>query len=258
MNDPYELIPGRYGITLTRTGKAALEGRIPLEPELCGPGGSLRTASLLMGLDMTAGMASGLGVWPEWSVTADAEIHLVGPCTVGPLRVDAHSIRAGRTLSLVDVRAVDEGHDDRLVAVATANHSVRTPSFEPFMASVPIGKTFACPRPDDGPDVSLEEAFGIKVDGAGRVAAPVDVRTANPWGIFHGGLIGLLVEGAAEQAGVTAPTDIGLRFLRPADKGPLEAAVVETIDRPHGRLARIEMHDRGADRLAVIALVAGK
>ena len=45
-------------------------------------------AGSLMGIDMTAGMASGLGVLPKWSVTADADICLVARCRIGPLRVD--------------------------------------------------------------------------------------------------------------------------------------------------------------------------
>lgn len=254
--EPYELIPGRYGVVLTRTGEAALEGRLPMESHLCRPDGSMRTAAVLMGIDMTAGMAGGLGVYPEWSVTSDADVRLVGPCTVGPLRVDATNIRAGRTQSLVDVRAVDEGDHDRLVALATANHGVLTPSFDPALGRVPIGDRFPFTRPADAIGTSLEDAFGVTL-ADGVVSAPVDVRTTNPWGIFHGGLTGLLVEKAIDEAGIVEPRDVGLRFLRPAKVGPVDACVVDTVDRVDDRLARIELWDRGADRLAVLAHVAG-
>ena len=105
----FEYIPGRYGFYVERTGPAAVAGRIPREPSLTDRDGNLRTAAVLMGVDMTCGMAGGLGVLPNWTVTADADVHLVGACRVGPLRVDATNVRAGRSMSVVEARAVDEG-----------------------------------------------------------------------------------------------------------------------------------------------------
>lgn len=253
----FERIPGRYGVTLTRVGDTDLAGRVPLEAHLLYESGSLRTAAVLMAVDMTAGLTSGLSVLPKWSVTADADITIVSACTVGPLRVDTESLRAGRHQSLVGFRAVDEGDGNRLVAIGTANHGVLTPEFPPGLDSLGIGESHTFERPDAPPGQTLEDYFGVAI-AAGTVTIPLDERTTNPWGILHGGLTGLLVERAAAEAGLGSPSDVGIRFMRPVSEGPAVAAVVEIVERPGGRVARVELRDRGADRVAVTALVAGR
>ena len=103
MNDVpgYEHIPGRYGVEVERTDSGT-STFVPLRPDLAAPDGSLRIAAVLMGIDMGAGITAGQAVLPGWTVTADIETHLVGGCTVGPLRVDARAIKPGRTMSVVD------------------------------------------------------------------------------------------------------------------------------------------------------------
>ncbi len=257
--DAYEKIPGRYGISITRSGEQAVTTRLPLESSVARRDGSLRPAAILMAADMACGMAAGLGIAPDWTVTADTEVRILERCTVGPLRVDAECARPGRHQSLATARAYDEGSADRLVAVITANHGVLEPKWDTFMAHTPIGSVHRFHRPDD--DVmSLEDTFGVEIrdveDGPQVVVAPVDDRTRNPWGIFHGGLTGLLLEDAAALAGISDPHDIVARFMRAIRVGPAEARIVEVIERDSDRLALIEVWDVGADRLAVLGTVS--
>ena len=256
MAHDFEYIPGRYGYTVERTGEAAVAGRMPMEPSLVDDAGAMRSAALLMAVDMTCGMAGGLGVLPDWTVTADAVVRFVAPCTVGPLRVDAACVRAGRTMSVVDPRLVDEGADDALVALATANHGVLESSFEHTLATAAKGEVQRFARPDHPPDESIEDYFGLVVDGD-AVTIPLTVRTTNPWGIFHGGLTGLLVDTAARAAGVGAPTDVNLRFLNPVRTGPAIATVTAVTERPGDRVGRVEIRDGPGGRLAVLAHVVG-
>ncbi len=258
--ESYETIPGRYGISVTRSGPVAATTHVPIEPGLCGPDGALRPAVVLMAIDMACGMSAGLGVVPNWTVTADTEVRFVGRCMVGPLRVDARCVRPGRHQSLAEARVHDEGADDALVAIVTANHGVLKPEWDTFMANTPIGSVHRFRRPGIAADGTLEDSFGIHTTGRGRdsvVSAPLDERTRNPWGIFHGGLTGLLVENAAKAAGIGEPTDIVLRFMRAIRQGPVEARVVELLQRDRDSLATVEVRDRGADRLAVMATVSG-
>ena len=125
----YEHIPGRYGVEIERTDSGT-STFVPLRPDLAALDGSLRIAAVLMGIDMGAGITAGQAVLPGWTVTADIETHLVGRCTVGPLRVDARAIKPGRTMSVVECRVVDAGAADQLVALATANHGVLEPTFD--------------------------------------------------------------------------------------------------------------------------------
>jgi len=256
----YETIPGRYGISITRAGQFAVTTHVPLEPGLCGANGALRPAAVLMAIDMACGMSAGLGVVPNWTVTADTEVRFVGRCTVGPLRVDARCVRPGRHQSLASATAYDEGADDAPVAIVTANHGVLKPEWDTFMANTPIGSIHRFRRPMFAVDDTLEQSFGIETIGHDRnsiVSAPLDDRTRNPWGIFHGGLTGLLVENAASAVGVHAPTDIVLRFMRPIRQGPAEARVVDVVHREHDLLVSVEVWDKAADQLAVIATVSG-
>jgi len=258
--ESYETIPGRYGISITRAGQVAVTTHVPLEPGLSGPDGALRPAVVLMAIDMACGMSAGLGVVPNWTVTADTEVRFVGRCVVGPLRVDARCIRPGRNQSLSTAMVYDEGAGDALVAIATANHGVLKPEWDTFMANTPIGSVHRFRRPGIVVGDTLEDSFGIDSIGHDReaiVSAPLDDRTRNPWGIFHGGLTGLLVENAASAAGVHTPTDIVLRFMRPIRQGPVEARVVDVVRRERDSLVSVEVWDKSADRLAVIATVSG-
>lgn len=257
MAQDFEYIPGRYGYTVERTGDRSVAGRMPLLPSLQDETGALRCAAVLMAVDMTCGMAGGLGVLPNWTVTADADVHLLGACTVGPLRVDAEGVRPGRSMSVVDARVVDEGRDDALVAVATANHGVLESSFEHFLATAKVGDVQVFARPGHPDDQTLEDYFGLAVDGP-VTTIPLTVRTTNPWGIFHGGLTGLLVDTAVRRAGLVGPTDVGLRFLNPARTGPATATVTADLERTGDRILRVEIRDGADGRLAVIAHVVGR
>jgi len=253
----FEYIPGRYGYWIERTGAQAVAGRIPMFPSLAAPDGTMRSAAVLMAIDMTCGMAAGIGVLPKWTVTADAEVHFFDPCRVGPLRVDAVGVRAGRTMSIVEARVVDEGADDALVALVTANHGVLDSAFDHFLADAEIGDTQQFARPEHLDDQSLEEYFGLVVDG-GTVCIPRDVRTINPWASLHGGLHGLLVDTAATLAGIDTVDDVVMRFLNPVRTGPAVATVVHDHARRDERVLRIEVRDGVDGRLALMAHVVGR
>ena len=218
----FEYIPGRYGYTVERTGPVAVAGRILLEPSLSDDAGNLRTAAVLMGIDMTCGMAAGLGVLPNWTV-----------------------------------RAVDEGANDTLVAVATANHGVLESTFEHRIAAAGVGEVQQFARPDRPVDESIEIYFGLTV-GDGLATIGLDERTTNPWGIFHGGLHGLLVDTCARQAGLASWTHVALRFLNAVKEGPATARTTEAIATGDRRIVRVEVRDEGSGRLAVIAHVTGR
>jgi acyl-coenzyme A thioesterase PaaI-like protein len=257
MANAFEFIPGRYGYTVERTGPVAAAGRIPLEPTLADGDGNLRTAAVLMGIDMTCGMAGGLGVLPNWTVTADAFVHFVGACRIGPLRVDAVNVRAGRSMSVVEARAVDEGADDELVAIATANHGVLESTFEHRVATAGAGVIQRFARPDRPADESIETYFGLEFDGDG-VAIGLERRTTNPWGIFHGGLHGLLVDTCARRAGLGTFSQVDLRFLNAVKEGPAVARTTDSVAAGDDRIVRVEVRDGASGRLAVIGHVTGR
>ncbi len=254
MSQAFEHIPGRYGVTITRT-ETGTATRIPLRPDLAAEDGSLRLAAVLMGIDMGAGLAAGGAVLPKWTVTADIETRIVGRCVVGPLRVDSTPIKPGRTMSVVESRLVDEGADDALVALATANHGVLEPTFDDSLQHLEVGDVRVFAEPPVA-DASLEAYFGLRHEDDG-VAIDITERTRNPWGILHGGLTGMMIETTARRAGIAEPTDLVVRYLRSVNEGPAATRIVETVDRPAGRLVKIEMVDLGTGKVAATALVGG-
>ena len=255
--EAYQAIPGRYGVDVTRTGDAALSCRVPVEPDKLRADGSIRPAAVMMGVDMAAGLAAGLGVSPSWTMTADAAVQFVGPVREGPIRIDARCVKAGRTQALAELTIVDEGADDAIVAVATANHGVMAPDFTNEFMALEIGGRAGFERPAGAGTGDLEDHFGVSVE-SGIVRIPVDDRTRNPWGILHGGLTGLVMEVTADAAGVSRLDEVVIRYLRPVREGPGRAQVTDEHGVNGRRLLKIEMYDEGADRLAVLGTVIGR
>lgn len=258
MDQPaYARIPGRFGIVVARVGETAVSCELPVEPGHLDGDGVTRPAAIMMAVDMAVGLSAGFGVTPDWTMTADTAIQFIDECRMGPLRVDAHCVKRGRTQVLAEARVVDAGADDALIALATASHGVLTPDFENELTRMAIGDRISFPRPPDTGRGDLETQFGIRVDADG-VSIPVDERTRNPWGILHGGLTGLVVEVIARSVGVAPLEDVVLRFLRPVRVGPGRARVVEELTRRDRHLLRVEMYDEGGDRVASVAHVVGR
>lgn len=263
----FKAVPGRYGVAVTRTGDMTVSCHLPLEPDKLASDGSARPAAVMMGVDMAAGLAAGMGVHPDATMTADTAVQFVSSARAGPLRIDARCIKPGRSQSLSEVTVVDEGADDAIVAVATANHGVMTPTSRPRPAGRPtftneimalgIGDTISFPRPPDAGTGDLEQHFGLSVKN-GEVRIPVDDRTRNPLGILHGGLTGLVLDAIALSVGFTRLDEVMIRFMRPVREGPGLASIVDDMTFDGRRLLRVEMRDESADRLAVLAHVVGR
>lgn len=256
MAEDYEYIPGRYGYSIERVGPQAVAGRVPMAPDLLDESGALGHAAVLMAVDMTCTMAAGLGVLPDWTVTADVAINVVGSCTIGPLRVDADGLRAGRTMSVVQARVVDEGADDALVGLVTANNGVLASDFAHRIADAGPGDVHSFARPAIG-DGSIDAYFGLIAE-QGRYSLPIGTRTTNPWGILHGGLLGLLVDRVVRGAAISDVDDIVMRFLRPVRTGPAVASCVDDVTTAMRRVLRVEVTDGVSGRLAAIAHVTGR
>ena len=152
---------------------------------------------------------------------------------------------------------VDEGAEDAIVAVATANHGVMTLTFSNELMALGIGDTASFERPADAGTGELEHHFGLSV-ATGEVRIPVDERTRNPWGILHGGLTGLVLDAIALSVGFTQLDELMIRFMRPIREGAGRATIIDDMGLDGRRLLRVEMRDENADRLAVIAHVVGR
>jgi uncharacterized protein (TIGR00369 family) len=235
---------------------------VPVDAHQTGPGGGLRTGSLLTAVDSLGGLVCGLAVLPRWVVTTSMMATVVRLDHRGPLRLDATVLRRGRTSVVSSVAVVDGGAGDRPVARVT----VTCAPLDPGALPLHFDRPFTVPlRPPDPEPSGPEEFFGI-VPGTGPVTRlELHPRLRNPWGILHGGAVAVVVDvaacRAAEAAGVTAGAPAAssttvLDYLHPVRVGPVEARCRVLAGPAGSSLVRVAVHDVGAgDRLCSTAAV---
>jgi uncharacterized protein (TIGR00369 family) len=238
-------------------GVPGIEGRVGVRPSLLGPQGiGLGAGAMLAVTDAVGGLNGGLAVLPRWVVSTNQRLRVVRLEHVGPVRLRSRILRTGRHAVVAAVDVVDEGADDALVATAV----VTSAALEPVNGA-PKWERPARLNPPEPPPLPhrLRDELGMNrveggVDGDVRVLMDLTDRVLNPWGIMHGGVIGLLVEAVAEEVVPGgALTDAVVHFLRPGRVGPVEARAVVLGERPDGTVLEIEIHDLGADRVMSVA-----
>ncbi|GAB4037612.1 MAG: PaaI family thioesterase [Rubrivivax sp.] len=103
-----EVAPGRVVLTL------------PHRPDLTQQHGFLHAGIVSTALDSACGYAAFTLMPPEAAVlTIEFKVNLIAPARGPVLRVEGQVVKAGRTISVVDARAV-QGDENTLVATMTA------------------------------------------------------------------------------------------------------------------------------------------
>jgi acyl-coenzyme A thioesterase PaaI-like protein len=223
------------GYESVRTSEFGASSWIACRPDLLDERGNLHEAVVGYLVDSTAGVVCGTAAVPDWVVTADLQFRVVCADTVGPLRADAVAVRPGRRQSLGEVRVVDEGAGERLVAVGTVNHIVIPKADDlDVPADMPIGVRYGPANPLVHIPARLEEHFGLRCDpGSGIAELDVVGDAVNPLGILHGGLLSLLASAAARSlfdGDSVRLTDMVLRFVGSLPCDRVARAVAEVVD----------------------------
>lgn len=244
-------------------GPSEFGGRVPVDADQRGPGGGLVTGGLLTSLDNLGGFTAGIAVLPEWVVTTSMMVTVSDLSHRGPLRLHARVLRRGRKAVVAGIDVVDEGADDRAVAVATMTCSVLDPGPRDLEFERPFSIPMAPPDPLARPPL---EFFGIEPGTGPITRLGLEEHLRNPWGILHGGAVAMLAEVGAcraaegERVGASgsrvAASDTVLHYLYPAKIGPVEARC-EVLGAREGRgVVRVAIHDVGAeDRLVTVGAV---
>jgi uncharacterized protein (TIGR00369 family) len=252
------------GYESIRTGERTASSWIECRPDLLDDRGNLHPAVLGYLVDSAAGVVCGMAAVPNWVVTADLQFRIVRPETVGPVRADACAVRPGRRQSLGEVRVVDEGADERLVALGTVNHLVIAKDDDlDVPADMPIDVRYGPANPLEVTPASLTEHFGLRsTPGSGTAELDVVGDAVNPLGILHGGLLSLLAIAAARSASSdSAPvrvTDVVLRFVGSLPQDHVACATAELHPAGSGTsIARVAIADPADDqgRLGALASV---
>ena len=243
-----------FELAARRASDETMSTWIELRPDLRDASGATLVGVIAYLVDSAVGMAAGFAALPQWVVTADIDLHLVGQATVGPLRADSRVVRAGTRQVLADCTVYDEG-SGAVVATATANHSVLSPERAAPMSvpppdqifrHAPSGPQATSGGPSGQPRPPLLERYGVRPVPGVEGAAELDITgpARNPWGILHGSLFALVVEAALASARPGGRIDdLIVRFVAPARVGPARAQAISA----GGNLWRIDVRDVGND-----------
>jgi uncharacterized protein (TIGR00369 family) len=98
-------------------GDADATVEIDITDDLRGPTGAVHAGITLLLADVAGSMAIAVRT-ERVGATSSVSVHCLAAAKVGPLRATATLLRASKNSALADVRVVDAGNDDRLVAVA--------------------------------------------------------------------------------------------------------------------------------------------
>jgi uncharacterized protein (TIGR00369 family) len=251
------------GYESIRTSERGASSWIACRPDLLDERGNLHPAVVGYLIDSTAGVVCGMAAVPNWVVTADLQFRIVRADTVGPVRADAVAVRPGRRQSLGEVRVVDEGADERLVAVGTVNHLVIAKDDDlDVPADMPIGVRYGPADPIEHLPAQLVEHFGLRGE-AGSGVAELDVvgDAVNPLGILHGGLLSLLAISAARSKAADPDavrvTDVVLRFVGSLPRDRVARATAEVFSAgTAASVARVAIADPADEKARVGALAS--
>ena len=91
-----------------------------IREDLRGPAGSLEGGVVSTLVDVAAGSTAAMEM-KALVATADMSVHFLAPGRVGPVRAVGVPLRVSKGNAVIEVKVVDHGHDDRLMAVALVN-----------------------------------------------------------------------------------------------------------------------------------------
>lgn len=127
MGTPFQQSLGLRWLAGDEPGQIAVE--LELRDELKGPAGSLEGGVVSTIADV-AGASAGAQAAGGLVATQHMAISFLAPGRVGPVRATGAPLRVGKADAVVEVRVVDRGNDDRLIAVALVTVRVIDPNWK--------------------------------------------------------------------------------------------------------------------------------
>lgn len=129
---PLDAVAGPQGILRHLGLRIAPQGEHPpwaeidVRPDLRNVAGALQGGVAATLVDVAAGVAVARAAETGDVRTADLNLRYLAPGRVGPVRATAEVLRLGRSTAVVEVRVVDRGAQDALVATAVLGFAVTT------------------------------------------------------------------------------------------------------------------------------------
>jgi uncharacterized protein (TIGR00369 family) len=127
MGTPFQQSLGLRWLAGDEPGQIAVE--FELRDDLKGPAGSLEGGVVSTVADV-AGASAGAQAVNGLVATQHMAISFLAPGREGPVRATGTPLRIGKADAVVEVRVVDRGRDDRLIAVALVTVKVIDPNWK--------------------------------------------------------------------------------------------------------------------------------
>ncbi|MBV8949485.1 MAG: hypothetical protein JOZ99_01310 [Actinobacteria bacterium] len=200
-------------------------------------------------VDVNCALVALIAADPDWTATADLSLHAVAPLDTGPAVVESTLLRAGRNVVVVSITVFDgrgtapfaDHGGGPAAALARGAFTTVARGLATF-ARIPRGASAASAAfdpvdtigrrrsmsPAGGvPCAALTERIGLRVVDAasGVVELPITDYVRNSFGAINGGVLGMVVQDAAEAAlPQFAATDVQIHYLAQARAGAARAA----------------------------------
>ena len=200
---------------------------------------------------------------PDWPATADLAYQATAPITEGPVLAEARLVRRGSKTVVVEVEVFDGRGGEDLAVAAPAGAGVMTFGRLPGSASAiridpkqNMGRSSSA-RGDSHLSTALLDEIGLLViDGpTGQVELAKSEYIRNSFGTINGGVMGMVMQGAAEAAGAGlgrfVATDIQLHYLAQTRTGPLRTSLRLVRVTPDHAVCRVRAVDAGNGDLVV-------
>jgi len=126
MGTPFQQSLGLRWLAGDEPGQIAVE--LDVGDELRGPAGSLEGGVVSTIADV-AGASAGARAVNGLVATQHMSISFLAPGREGPVRATGTPLRVGKSDAVIEVRVVDRGRDDRLIAAALVTVKVIDPNW---------------------------------------------------------------------------------------------------------------------------------
>ncbi len=243
----------RYGFE--RRGETDLA--IVPYPEIC-VAGALRATVIASAIDLVGGFHTRALAGSDATFTSDLSLRIPAPARPERLTTRSEVLRAGQRLVSTSV-TIEGDSEPYAVGVTTFARIPRAPEAAPDIATLSTPMVIDR-HPLDRP---LDEEVGVELvePSLGHVRLALRPALTNPEGVMQGALVALVVECASlalanhEHDAPQIVTELDLRYLAAASKGPVESRAV-WIGEAQRRMLRVELRDLGRDdRITTAALV---
>jgi acyl-coenzyme A thioesterase PaaI-like protein len=218
--------------------------------------------------DVSGATVSLAAASPDWPATADLAYQAIGPIIEGPVLAEARLVRRGSKTIVVEVEVFDGLGSEDIAGARPAGTGLMTFGRIPGSASAVtidpkqnLGRSSAA-RPDSQLSAPLLDEIGLRVIDANGGVVELDKHDyiRNSFGTINGGVMGMVMQGAAEAAGASfgrfVATDAQIHYLAQTKAGPLRTTTRVLRTATDHAVCRVRAVDSGnADLVVAMATV---